>query len=80
MAAGAQHAADLAQEGIEAAVTVRRLDVEHDVERGAVERQPLGVADLERQARVREALAAERDGAGEDSTATTRRGSSLRAT
>ena len=64
MSVRAQHAADLAQEGVEAAVAVRRLDVEHDVERGVGERQPLGVADLERQARVRETTAAERDGAG----------------
>ena len=64
MAVRAEHAADLAQEGVEAAVAVRRLDVEHDVEGSVGERQPLGVADLERQARVREAAAAERDGAG----------------
>jgi hypothetical protein len=61
MAARAQDPAHFAQEEIEAAIAVRRLDVQDRIEGAVAEREPLGVTDLERQVRLAKATAAERD-------------------
>jgi hypothetical protein len=59
MPARAQHAERLGEEACPVVVEMRRLDVQHDVERSVRELEPLGVADPELEPRLEGAAARE---------------------